>query len=70
MPLDLKGIVNFPDGHLAIVNNQIVKVGDTVSGLRVERITENSVTVREPSGPRTVSLPELGAPPAPAEPRR
>ena len=46
------------------------KAGDTVSGLRVERITENSVTFREPvGGPRTVSLPEL-APPAPTEPRR
>ena len=71
VPLDLKGIVNFPDGHLAIVNNQIVKVGDTVSGLRVERITQNSVTVRESNGgDRTVTLPELAPPPAPAEPRR
>jgi hypothetical protein len=70
VPIDLKGIVSFPDGYLAIVNNQIVKAGDTVSGLRVERITENAVTFREPTGgPRTVSLPEL-APPAPAEPRR
>jgi hypothetical protein len=70
VPLDVKGIVSFPDGFLAIVNNQIVKVGDTVSGHRVERITDDSVTLSEPGGsPRTVRLPEL-APAAPAEPRR
>jgi hypothetical protein len=69
-PLDIKGIVSFPDGFLAIVNNQIVKVGDTVTGYRVERITETAVTVREPgANPRTVELPGMpGA--APAEPRR
>lgn len=69
-PLELKGIVNFPGGFLAIVNNQIVKVGDTVSGYRVERITDSSVTVREPGGsPRTVDLPDLAST-APAAPRR
>jgi hypothetical protein len=69
--LDLKGIVSFPDGFLAIVNNQIVKVGDTVSGHRVERITENAVTLREPGAAtaRTVDLPEM-APAAPPTPRR
>jgi hypothetical protein len=69
-PLDIKGIVTFPDGFLAIVNNQIVKVGDTVTGYRVEQITETAVTLREPgASPRTVELPGLlGA--APAAPRR
>ena len=69
--LELKGIVSFPNGFLAIVNNQIVKVGDTVSGHRVERITENAVTLREPGAttPRTIELPEI-APAAPAAPRR
>ncbi len=69
--LELKGIVSFPTGFLAIVNNQIVKVGDTVSGHRVERITENSVTLREPGAatPRTIELPDI-APAAPAAPRR
>jgi hypothetical protein len=68
--LEVKGIVSFPDGFLAIVNNQIVKVGDTVSGHRVERITENSVTLREPgASARTIELPDLlGG--APAVPRR
>jgi len=70
--LDLKGIVSFPDGFLAIVNNQIVKVGDTVSGHRVEQITENSVTLREPGAAtaRTVDLPEMAPAAAPPAPRR
>src|SRR5688572_24614185 len=37
---ELRGIVGFPGGQLAIINNQIVKGGDTVSGWRVERITD------------------------------
>jgi hypothetical protein len=70
----LKGIVSFPDGFLAIVNNQIVKVGDTVSGYRVERITENSVILTRPDAAtgttsRTIELPELAPAPA-AAPRR
>ena len=70
LPLEVKGIVSFPGGFLAIVNNQIVKVGDTVSGHRVERVTDNSVTLRGPGGaPRTIDLPELVSPP-PAAPRR
>ena len=57
---ELKGIVAFPGGYLAIVNNQIVKAGDTVLGHRVERITEDSVLFREPGGgTRQVSLPGL-----------
>jgi hypothetical protein len=65
---ELRGIVSFPGGYLAIVNNQIVKVGDTVTGHRVERITDNSVALRNPDGgTRTVTLPDLvgGAPTAP-----
>jgi hypothetical protein len=66
--LGLMGIVSFPDGFLAIVNNQIVKVGDTVSGFRVERITDHSVTLTAAgTTPRTIQLPEM-APEAP--PRR
>jgi hypothetical protein len=67
----LRGIVSFPDGFLAIVNNQIVKVGDTVTGYRVERITENSVTLSVPGAPpRTIELPELSPVPAPSAPKR
>ena len=71
--LALKGIVSFPDGFLAIVNNQIVKVGDTVSGYRVERITEGSVTFTMPGATpgaaptsRTIELPELAPAPTAA----
>jgi len=68
VPFELRGIVAFPGGYLAIVNNQIVKVGDTVTGHRVERITDTSVALRTPDGgTRTVTLPDLvgGAPTAP-----
>ncbi len=60
VPLELKGIVSFPGGFLAVINNQILKVGDTVSGHDVLNITENSVTLREPGkAPRTIDLPEV-----------
>ena len=68
---ELRGIVGFPGGQLAIINNQIVKGGDTVSGWRVERITESNVVLRDPTDgeTRTVPLPDLlGA--AQAGPRR
>jgi hypothetical protein len=69
-PMELSAIVGFPGGYAAIINNQIVKVGDMVNGATIERITATSVSVREPDAPpRTVELPELGAPP-PAAPRR
>lgn len=59
-PMELKGIVGFPGGFLAILNDQIVKVGDMVAGSQVERITQDAVVVREPGGaPRTVVLPEI-----------
>ena len=62
--MELKGIVGFPGGFLAIVNNQIVKVGDSLSGHRVERITDDAVVLREPGGgTRTISLPGLAAAP-------
>jgi hypothetical protein len=69
-PVQLSAIVGFPGGFLAIIDNQIVRVGDVVNGALVERITETSVTLREPDGPaRALELPQLGAPP-PAAPRR
>ena len=68
--MELKGIVAFPGGYLAIINNQIVKAGDTVAGQRVERITEDSVLLREPGGgTRALSLPGLSTAP-PGAPRR
>jgi hypothetical protein len=69
-PLALSAIVGFPGGYLAIVNNQVVKTGDVVSGHEVVAITDSSVSLREPGAPtRTLQLPELGVAP-PAAPRR
>ena len=69
-PLALSAIVGFPGGYLAIVNNQVVKIGDVVSGHEVVAITDSTVSLREPGAPtRTLQLPELGAAP-PAAPRR
>jgi hypothetical protein len=72
IPMELRGIVGFPGGHLAILNNQIVKVGDSVAGHRVERITERDVLLKSPDGgTRTVPLPAMGVttgPDAPGSP--
>ena len=71
-PLVLSAIVGFPGGYLAIVNNQVVKTGDVVSGHEVVAITDSAVSLREPGAPtRTLPLPELGAAATPpAAPRR
>jgi hypothetical protein len=59
---DLQGIVGFPGGHLAILNNQIVKAGEKMAGYTVEHITDTAVLLRQPDGtPRRISLPEIGA---------
>jgi hypothetical protein len=61
-PMELKGIVGFPGGYLAILNNQIVKVGDSVAGHRVERVSEGEVVLKSPEGStRVVPLPAIGA---------
>ncbi|HTK91593.1 MAG TPA: hypothetical protein VL948_15220 [Verrucomicrobiae bacterium] len=68
--VEVKGIFGFPGGFLAIVNNQIVKAGDTVAGYRVERITEGTVVLRERGGgSRVMTLPALSTAPTGA-PRR
>ena len=67
--MELKGIVGFPGGHLAILNNQIVKVGDSVAGHRVERVSEGEVVLKSPEGgTRVVPLPAIGASGAGAAP--
>jgi len=69
-PLVLSAIVGFPGGYLAIVNNQVVKTGDVVSGHEVVAITDSAVSLRAPGAPaRTLPLPELGSAP-PGAPRR
>jgi hypothetical protein len=65
---DLQGIVGFPGGHLAILNNQIVRAGDKLGGHTVEHITDSVVLLRQPDGtPRRLSLPEIGAPRGPSQ---
>ncbi len=63
--VELQGIVGFPGGYLAIVDNTIVKVGDKVKGNRVEDITERGVLLRQPNGaPRRLTLPDIAVPAA------
>ena len=58
----LQGIVGFPGGHLAILNNQIVRTGEKMAGYTIEHITDTAVLLRQPDGtPRRVSLPDIGA---------
>ena len=63
-PVSVKGIVKFPGGVLAIVNDQIVKVGDVVDGQRVTEIADGKVVLSEPGGgSRSALLPGFtGAP--------
>jgi hypothetical protein len=67
VPLAVKGIVKFPGGTVAIVNDQVVKVGDLVEGQRVEEIGNGRVVLHEPgSGLRSVPLAGFAPlPPAP-----
>lgn len=67
VPLMVKGIVKFPGGTAAIVNDQIVQVGDVIEGRRVEEITNGRVVVHEPGGgSRSVPLAGFSSiPPAP-----
>ncbi len=67
--LDLQGIVGFPGGYLAIVDNTIVRVGDKVKGHRVEDITDRGVLLRQPNGaPRRLTLPDIAVPAAQSQP--
>jgi hypothetical protein len=67
IPLTVKGIVKFPEGLVAIVNDKIVKVGDLVEGQRVEEISDGRVVFHEPgSGSRSIPLAGFAPmPPAP-----
>jgi len=67
VPVTVKGIVKFPGGVAAIVNDQIVKVGDVVDGLHVDEIADGRVVLHEPgSGLRSIPLAGFApVPPAP-----
>ena len=66
-PLVVKGIVKFPGGTMAIINDQIVKIGDVIDGQTVEAIADGKVVLHEPgSGSRSVPLAGFApVPPAP-----
>jgi hypothetical protein len=49
-PASVQGIMKFPGGALAIVDQQIVKVGDVVNGRRVEQIVDGRIVLSEPAG--------------------
>jgi hypothetical protein len=49
-PLLVKGIVKFPGGNVAILNDQTVAVGDVVEGQRVEEIGNNRVVLKPVNG--------------------
>ena len=57
-PVSVKGIMKFPGGALAIVEDQVVKVGDVVNGRRVEQIVDGRVVLSEAGGvSRSILLP-------------
>jgi hypothetical protein len=61
-PVAVRGIVKFPGGALAIVNDQIVKVGDMVAGRRVHEIVDGKVVFTDAtSGPTSVPLLDFSA---------
>ena len=61
-PMSVKGIMKFPGGAIAIVNDQIVKVGDVVDGRRVEEIVDGRIVLSEPAGgSRSIQLPGFTA---------
>lgn len=63
-PVSVKGIMKFPGGALAIVDDRVVKVGDVVNGRRVEQIVDGRIVLSEPGGgSRSILLP--GFAPAP-----
>ena len=63
--LRLEGIVFSASRRLALIDGEFLKEGDSLFGLRVERIEQNQVTVRTAS--RTIVLRPETAPPEEAE---
>ncbi|MGA1875054.1 MAG: type 4a pilus biogenesis protein PilO [bacterium] len=52
----LNGIVSFPEGYMALINNQRVKKGDVVEGREVVWITKNSVCLARGSEKTILNL--------------
>ena len=63
-PVSVKGIMKFPGGALAIVDDRVVKVGDVVNGQRVEQIVDGRIVLSEPGGgSRSILLPGFATAP-------
>jgi MSHA biogenesis protein MshK len=54
--LVLQTVLVSPERRNATVNGRLVRVGDTVSGMRVIEIRESTVVLRGPGEQRTLSL--------------
>jgi MSHA biogenesis protein MshK len=54
--LVLQTVLVSPERRNAIVNGRLVRVGDSVSGMRVIEIRESAVVLRGPGEQRTLSL--------------
>lgn len=54
--LVLHSVMIGEDNNVATINGQLVKVGDTVSGYRVERIDPNGVALASSGGPRFLPM--------------
>jgi len=63
-PVLVKGIMKFPGGALAIVDDRVIKVGDVVHGRRVEQIMDERIVLSEPGG-GSESVPLPGFAPVP-----
>lgn len=43
----IQSVLHGPDRHLVIINGTVLRVGDTISGVKVLKIGENSVQLME-----------------------
>jgi len=59
-PLEVQGIILGPRLKQAIVNNKILKVGDTIDGVRITTIDKDGVTVFFGNRSYNVSSPAAG----------
>jgi hypothetical protein len=66
VPLTLQAVSIHADRALAVINRQVVAVGEKVSGFVVEKITPLEVTLTGDTGTRTIRIDHAEAPRAPS----
>jgi len=54
--LSLNGIVSDMENPYAIINNEVIKLGDTVNGMTVIEINEKSVVLEQDGQKHTLEL--------------